>query len=165
MTTPDRARTNGLKAFETVRKVLVRRGWEPVPTEFEGMLRVDLRSDGLPIAEILADVRIDYERFLYYVVFGEKVPVLQLAQTMEFVTRANYDMVTGNFELDLTRRVVRFKSSIDFTHVPLTTRLVENVILSTKSAVDTYADALVEVIQGKKTARAAIRRAERELVL
>jgi hypothetical protein len=153
----DRSRQNGLSALKTVRKVLSHVGWEPMTTNIEGVLRIDFGEDNIPIAEALADVRIDTERFLYYLNFRDRAPGKYRNQTMEFITRANFDLVTGNFELNLDTGRVRFKSSIDFTESELSETLIRNAILSAMDAVERYADALVAVMSGEKKATQAIK--------
>ncbi|HEV8430875.1 MAG TPA: YbjN domain-containing protein [Pyrinomonadaceae bacterium] len=160
MAETDRARKNGLKALKNVKKVLKTTGWEPEETEKEGVLRVDFSGDNIPIVDALADVRIDYERFLYYLNFRERAPVKQRPETMEFVTRVNYDMVIGNFELNLDNGFVRFKSSVDFTGAELAPALIRDAIKSAMDAVEQYADAIVEVMHGRKKARKALHDAE-----
>jgi hypothetical protein len=156
----DRARKNGLKALKNVKKVLKTVGWDPEETDEEGVLRVDFSEDNIPIADALADVRIDYERFLYYLNFREKAPVRYRPETMEFVTRVNYDLVIGNFELNLENGSVRFKSSVDFTGFELEGPMIRDAIKSAMDAVEDYADALVAVMKGKKKAKKALEDAE-----
>lgn len=160
MPKPDRARTNGLKALETVEKVLTDVGWEPASTETDGVLRVDFSTDGTPIIDALADVRIDSERFVYYLNFRDRAPAKHRVETMEFVTRANFDLVIGNFELNLDDGAVRLKSSVDFTGVVLSEKLVTNAIQSAMDVVEVYADALVTVMRGEATAVQAIKATE-----
>ena len=156
----DRARKNGLKAFKTVKRVLTKIGWEPEETEKEGVLRVDFSVDKIPIAEAIADVRVDYERFLYYLIFKNRALSKYRSETMEFVTRVNFDLVIGNFEFNLDEGLVRFKSSIDFTAVELTEPLIRDAIKSAMEAVEQYAGAIVDVMRGKKDAVQALNDAD-----
>lgn len=156
----DGARKNGLKAFRTVKKVLTAIGWEPEETDTEGLLRIDFTTDKSPVLEALADVRIEYERFLYYITFRDITPTKYRSQMMEFLTRANYDMVSGNFEFNLDNGSTRFKNCIDFTSSELTERLVRNVITCAMDAVELYADAFVNVARGRKTPKLALKEAE-----
>jgi hypothetical protein len=156
----NRAEKNGLKAFETVERVLTAVGWQPEETDYEGVLRIDFSSDNIPVSEGLADVRIEYERFLFYLSFRDRAPVKQRREVMTFLTRANYDLVIGNFEFNLDDGGVRFKSSIDFTNVDLSETLIRNTIRSSMDAVEQYADALVMVIRGELNAQKALDEAE-----
>lgn len=160
MPAADQARKNGLKALKNVKEVLKTTGWDPQETEKEGVLRVDFSVDNIPIDEAIADVRIDYERFLYYLNFRQKAPVKQRHETMEFVTRVNYDLVIGNFELNLENGFVRFKSAVDFTGTELVPPLIRDAIKSAMDAVELYADAIVDVMHGKKKAKKALEDAE-----
>lgn len=153
-------RKNGLRAFGVVREVLHGIGWNPVETEYEGVLKIDFSSDQIPISEALAEVRLDYERFIYYLNFADRAEPKWRGATMEFVTRANFDMITGNFELNLDSGLVRFKSSIDFTSSELSGRLVRNVITSAMDVVEHYAEALVSVLEGRKAVEVALRSVE-----
>lgn len=160
MAAADRARKNGLQALKNVKEVLKTTGWDPEETEKEGVLRVDFSVDNIPVDEAIADVRIDYERFLYYLNFREKAPVKQRRETMEFVTRVNYDLVIGNFELNLENGFVRFKSAVDFTGTELVQPLIRDAIKSAMDAIELYADAIVDVMQGRKKAKKALEDAE-----
>jgi hypothetical protein len=160
MAQTNRAVKNGLKALKTVRKVLASIGWNPEETDYEGVLRVDFSGDDIPIAEALADIRMEYERFIYYLNFRERVPAKQHQEVMVFLTRANVDLVTGNFEFNLDEGTIRFKSSIDFTSVELSKTLIRNVIRSSRDAVEQYAGAAVKVIRGEWNAKQALEDAE-----
>jgi hypothetical protein len=160
MANPDRARANGLKAFQTVREVLTEVGWEPQPTDTEGMLTVDFSVDDIPVSEAIAEVRIEMERFVYYLNFRDRAAPANRAEAMEFVTRANFGLVIGNFELNLANGAVRLKASVDFTGVVLSRKLVTNVIQSLMDVAETYGDAYAAVSRGKKKAAAAIEEAE-----
>jgi hypothetical protein len=160
MAEASRARSNGLRALKTVKKVLADVGWKPEATGIEGVLRIDFSTDNTPVADAIADVRIEYERFLYYLNFRDRAPPARRTQTMEFVTRANYDLVIGNFEFNLDDGSVRFKSSIDFTGTDLGPALVRDAIRSATDVVELYADALVAVVRGQMSAVKALQEAE-----
>jgi hypothetical protein len=151
------ARDNGLKAFYSVKKVLIDTGWDPEPTGAEGILTVDFTGDKIPIKNALADVRVDLERFIFYLNFSDKVPKKTLVQTMEFVTRANMDLVIGNFELNLDARTIRFKGSLDFTGAILTEPLIRDLIKSSMDAVEYFSDTLMTVVKGNKNALEALK--------
>jgi hypothetical protein len=162
MATPDRARKNGLKAAKTVQGVLKTVGWEPEETDEEAVLRIDFSTDNTPVSDALAKVRVDIERFIFLINFRDQAAPKTRAQVAEFITRANYDMVIGNFELDYETGSVRFKSSVDFTEAMLSEELVRNAIQSAMDVVEHY-DALVEVMRGAKRAKEAVEEAESRL--
>lgn len=163
MNEEERARRNGLQALATVERVLTEIGWEPQRTEIEEVLMVDFEVDDIPISDAQFEVRVDYERFVCRFNFKDRVAPARENDALQFLAYTNYDLVIGNFELDLQTGSIRVKSSIDFSGAVLDGRLIRNAIRSGMDVVEHYADLLVEVISGKKDANEAIREAEAEL--
>lgn len=153
-------RKNGLKALKTVEEFIIKIGWQPQKTSIDEVLLVDFESEGIPISNVLFDVRVDYERFLCYFNFKDTVSKKKQLQVIEFITRANFDLVIGNFELDMDSGIVRFKSSIDFTGIELNQTLIRNTVKSAMDVVEDYAEAMVKVLTGKIKARNAIQEIE-----
>lgn len=158
-----RAVENGQKGFRAVKQVLTQMGWEPEATDFEGVLRVDFEDDNIPIDEATAEIRMEHERFLFYMHFGDRVPSKYRNQVMDFITRANFGLATGNFEMNLLEGTVRFKIGIDFTNSELSKPMIRANIRSAMDVVEQYGDSLLEVMKGKKTPEKAIEEAERYL--
>ena len=65
----------------------------------------------------------------------------------ELITRINYGLRVGNFELDLDGGEIRFKSSFDFTDIQLSDRLILNVLLTCPYAMDRFLPALRALLQ------------------
>ena len=82
--------------------------------------------------------------------FFSKCPVTappdKRATVAEFVARANYDLILGNFELDFTDGEIRFKTSIGVLHDRLTNALVDQMIFANIIMMDRYLPALMKVI-------------------
>ena len=57
---------------------------------------------------------------LFYSVLPLNVPCGQASAIAEFITRANYGMALGNFELDFNDGEVRYKTSVDVTETEIT---------------------------------------------
>ena len=156
-------RENGLRAMKTIKTLLTKIGWDPQKTDIEEVLLVDLSDENLPIISAHFDVRLDYERFLFYLNFKDHVPKKYLDETIKFITLVNYDLVIGNFELNIYDGFIRFKSSIDFTQVVLNETLIRNMIKSSMDTVEQYADALLDVMNGNKNALDALDEAEQDI--
>jgi hypothetical protein len=63
----------------------------------------------------------------------------------EFLTRANYGLYIGNFELDYADGEIRYKSSIDFEGVPLSVELIRNTLYPALQLMDRYLPGLMKV--------------------
>ncbi|MDI1443672.1 YbjN domain-containing protein [Polyangium sp. 6x1] len=103
----------------------------------------------------------ELERVVVYVLFEPKAKKELRAELAEFVTRANFGMGDGNFEMDFDDGSVRFKVALDYTDEPLSALLVRNMIFDAMDTTEVYADALARVIAGKAKAKSAVRAAEK----
>lgn len=71
------------------------------------------------------------------------------AEVMEFLTRANFALPVGNFELDLDDGEVCFKTSLDLEDVELTPAMCRNLVDNNLMVMGTYFDALTSVMKGE----------------
>ena len=58
-----------------------------------------------------AQIREEPGRFIFYSVPAAKAPEARRAAVAEFITRVNYGMVLGNFEMDYSDGEIRYKTS------------------------------------------------------
>lgn len=72
----------------------------------------------------------------------------------EFLTRANYGMVIGNFEMDYSDGEIRYKTSIDVENSPTTTALVKPLLYANCLMMDRYLPGITQVIAGGEPAAA-----------
>jgi hypothetical protein len=107
-----------------------------------------------------AQVREALEQFVFYSVCPMNVPEDKRGAVAEFLTRANYGLTVGNFEMNYGDGEVRFKTSIDVEGDRLSTALVRQLVYSNVTMVDTYLPGIMSVIYGGVSPAEAI--AERE---
>jgi len=93
-------------------------------------------------------------RFLTFV--EGRVPATRRREAMEFITRANYGLLVGNFEFDLDDGEVRFKAAGDYEDGDMSQSQFRNLLFLSVSMVDRYFPGLQSVIQGSSDAAAAI---------
>ena len=98
----------------------------------------------------------DCEQLMFYSVWPEPVPEPRRAAVMEFVTRANYGLPVGNFELDLEDGEVRMKTSLDLEGVELSGSLCGNLVDTNLAAMGRYLEGLLAVVAGEATPAEAI---------
>lgn len=98
----------------------------------------------------------DAEQLMFYSVWLEEVPKARRDEVMAFVTRANYGLHVGNFELDLDDGEVRLKTSIDIENIELTQQLCRNLVDMNLALMGRYIDGLAAVVAGEYAARDAI---------
>ena len=152
---------NGVRAFEAVGKFMEEDGWHPQPLDENFVYRAYFVGHNGEVT-CFAQVRPDLEQFIFYVVMPVRVPANMRVMVAEYITRANYGLRIGNFEMDFDDGEVRYKSSLDFEGVELTTGLIRNAIYPAVQTMDRYLPGLLSVIFGGKSAEEAILAIEEE---
>ncbi|VTR96676.1 YbjN domain-containing protein [Tuwongella immobilis] len=82
------------------------------------------------------------------------------SRVMEFITRANWGMRIGNFELDLSDGEIRYKTSIDVEGGNLVNKMIDNLLQANLSTMDRYYNGLMECIYSDKSPESIIRAIE-----
>jgi hypothetical protein len=100
------------------------------------------------------------EILLCYAYAGFYVPGARLAAAAEYLTRANYNLLLGNFELDYRDGEVRCKASISFVDEALTAGLISQVMYVPSRHMDNYIPGLLAVVYGQADPAAEIARIE-----
>ena len=152
---------NGVRAFEAVGKFMEEDGWHPQPLDENFVYRAYFVGHNGEVT-CFAQVRPDLEQFIFYVVMPVRVPANMRVTVAEYITRTNYGLRIGNFEMDFDDGEVRYKSSLDFEGVELTTGLIRNAIYPAVQTMDRYLPGLLSVIFGGKSAEEAILAIEEE---
>jgi len=100
------------------------------------------------------EIREDAQQLLIYSVFPLTVPEERLDEGARFVTRANWGLTLGNFELDLDDGEIRYKTSADFEGADIPDAMVDHLFLANVITSDRYLPALRAVIDGADAASA-----------
>ncbi|MGH9125105.1 MAG: YbjN domain-containing protein [Acidimicrobiales bacterium] len=87
-------------------------------------------------------------QLLVHSVRDDRIPEGRRAAVGTFVTRANYGMVLGNFEMDLDDGELRFKTSIDVGGDRLSEALLEHLVLANIAAFGRYLPGIDAVVSG-----------------
>jgi hypothetical protein len=94
--------------------------------------------------------------FLFYSLSPVNVPEDKRLLVAEFLTRANYGLYIGNFELDFDDGEVRYKTSIDIEGDRLTSQLVGNMVYTSVLMMDRYLPGIMRVIYGNASPSEAL---------
>ncbi|MFW5691565.1 MAG: YbjN domain-containing protein, partial [Chloroflexota bacterium] len=96
-----------------------------------------------------AQAREKQEQFVFYSVAPVNVPEDRRSAVAEYVTRANYGMIIGNFEMDYEDGEVRYKTSIGIEGAALTPSLARHLVYTNVVVMDRYLPGLLRVIYGE----------------
>jgi len=153
------ASANALLAFDVLGKFLDEDGWHPHRLDNRyvyGMVYSGKHGD----IRCYAQIRMDLEQFIFYAISPMKAQEEVRRDVAEFITRANYGLRIGNYEMDYADGEVRYKSSIDFENDTLSPSLIRNCIYAAVQTMDHYLVGLMRVIFGGATALEAIEEVE-----
>ncbi len=106
--------------------------------------------------QLVFDVKEDSSQLIIYTIVPQHVPEAYRCEISEFLTRANYGIIIGNFELDFDDGEVRYKTSIDVEGGELTPAMVHQMTLYGISTTDRYFPGIMAVCYGGKSAQAAV---------
>ncbi len=102
----------------------------------------------------------ELERLIFYSVLPVKVPAEMRPAIAEFVTRANYGLIIGNFEMDYSDGEVRFKTSIDVEGGELTLPMVKTLVYANVLMMDKYLPGIMATLYGGTSPEEAVARVE-----
>ena len=136
-----------MRLLKTVESFLRDDGWDFAPIDSRTVLKTGYQGEHGSWT-CYAQTREDDQQFLFYAICPIKAPDKKRAAVAEFITRANYGMVIGNFEMDYEDGEVRFKCSIDLEGSDLTEPLVRSAVYWAVMMMDKYLPGLLKVIGG-----------------
>ena len=135
---------DGWSAYENIEQFLDIDGWSPQP--IDGMTAFSCRFYGTNGEyRVVAHVNIELEQLYCYACSPTMVPESRRREVAEYLTRANYGLRIGNFEMDLRDGEVRYKSSVDFEGVGLSHQLIRTTLYPAVGTFDRYYPGLLRV--------------------
>lgn len=115
-----------------------------------GMLGADFSGDDT-VWTCIANISEENRQFVFYSIFPAYISEQGRAEVMEFITRVNYGLSIGNFELDLQDGEVRFKTSIDVEGSELSFELWRHIVYLNVTTMNTYLRGIEAVAAGSIT--------------
>ncbi|MFP4101713.1 YbjN domain-containing protein [Coleofasciculus sp.] len=109
-----------------------------------------------------ARARENEQQFVFYSICPVTVPKAKRRALAEFIARANYGMIIGNFELDFAEGEVAYKTSIDVEGSTLTFPQMKRLVDTNVAMMDRYLPGIKSVIQGDASPEEAIAKIEKQ---
>lgn len=133
--------------LEAAKRFFTEDEWPFSEIEGKAMLRTGFSGDNGNWT-CIARAREEQEQFIFYSIAPNNVPEDRRLAAAEFLTRANYGLVIGNFELDFSDGEVRYKTSIDVEGDRLTSPLLKQMVYANVLTMDRYMPGLMAVTYG-----------------
>jgi len=143
------------KILEEIRKFFKDDQWPFTEMEGKTILRTGFSGKNGKWT-CFAQARESQQQFIFYSVCPNAAPEDKRPPAMEFITRANYGLVIGNFEMDISDGEIRYKTSIDVEGGELTHVLIRQVVYSNVMTMNKYLPGLMSVLYANVSPEQAI---------
>ncbi len=107
-----------------------------------------------------AQAKDEVDRFVFYSVMETNIPPNKRSAVAEYLTRANYGLVIGNFEMDFSDGEVRYKTSIDVEGGELTTGMVKTLVYTNVLMMNKYLPGIMAVVYADASPADAVAKVE-----
>lgn len=145
--------------FDTMVRFFTEDDWKFRQIEDKPILSMGFRGDN-GTWMCYAQAKDDRGQFVFYSVMDSNVPADKRQAVAEFLTRANYGLTLGNFEMDFSDGEVRYKTSVDVEGGQLTTQMVKTLVYVNVLMMDKYLPGIMSVIYAGISPADAIARIE-----
>lgn len=145
--------TESLKVFDALVKYLNEDGWSPQRVDDKYVLRMSFKGANGSFT-VYAQVAGEHDQCLFYAYSPLTVPEAQRAPMAEFISRANYGMRIGNFEMDYGDGELRYKAAFDFEGYEVVPKCFETSIYPAVRMMDRYLPGVMAVLSGQAPADA-----------
>ncbi|HEY5118545.1 MAG TPA: YbjN domain-containing protein, partial [Anaerolineales bacterium] len=143
------------KILDGIRKFFVDDQWPFTEMEGKTILRTGFSGKNGKWT-CFAQARENQQQFIFYSVCPNAAPDDKRPAAMEFITRANYGLVIGNFEMDVSDGEIRYKTSIDVEGGELNHVLIRQVVYSNVMTMNKYLPGLMSVLYANVSPEQAI---------
>ncbi|NES86249.1 MAG: YbjN domain-containing protein [Moorea sp. SIO2B7] len=103
-----------------------------------------------------ARAREKQQQFVFYSICPIKILDSKIQAIAEFIARANYGMIIGNFELNFTNGEIRYKTSIDVQGDLISSALIKQVVYANVTMMDEYLPGILAVVDKDVSSAEAI---------
>jgi uncharacterized protein YjbI with pentapeptide repeats len=140
--------------FDTVVRFFQEDKWGFYQHGDEPFLRIDASGENGEYT-CNAIVNEEAQRFLFYSLCPIKPKNKQRLAIAEYLTRANFGLQIGNFELDFVDGEIRYKTSIDIKGGQLSLTQIETMVYLNVSVMDMHLPGIIAVIYGEVSPKQA----------
>jgi GTP-binding protein EngB required for normal cell division len=146
--------------FETMVNFFEKDDWSFDEVESGKTLRLKVElENGSYICYGIADD--ENNSFRFYSISPVKIPKNKYLPIAEFLARANYGLILGNFEMDFRDGEIRYKTSI-IVDSELSDAVLKRIVYDNLSTLDEYFPGFMKIIYGNISPEEAINQIENE---
>ncbi len=145
--------------FDIVVQFFKEDDWRFERIEGKPMLKMGFKGQNATF-RLLAVAKDEKHRASFYSVLDINIPAEKRQAIAEYLTRANYGLEIGNFEMDFSDGEVRYKTSIDVEGGQLVTGMVKTLVYTNVLMMDRYYPGIMSVLYGGVSPADAVAKVE-----
>lgn len=132
--------------FEILINFFQKNNWSYSQHETEPILRMGYQGENGEW-NCIARTKDQPSQFIFYSLCPVNVPPKKRLEIAEFLTKVNYGLIVGNFEMDFQDGEVRYKTyGINLENHPLSLELIGQLIFVNVMTMDQYLPGMMSVI-------------------
>jgi hypothetical protein len=139
---------------QSLQSILDKQGWQFYKIS-NSIVRIDVDGKAATWSTLVNCID-EYQQLIVYSICPNKAPEMKLSEMQEFLTRVNFGLKFGNFELDLEDGEIRFKTSIQFAGDCDPAPMIEECLSLNIVTFDRYLPGILQVIFTDATPKDAI---------
>jgi hypothetical protein len=133
------------EALEQVVELFRAKDWKFEVDEESDLVRTGIEGDN-GHWQVMAIASDEDDAVLMLSLFPQKCPANRRAPCAELLTRINFGMMMGCFEMDFESGKIHFKATLPFARGNLNAALLENVVMVNLARMDRFLPAIMSVI-------------------
>jgi Putative bacterial sensory transduction regulator len=143
---------NVTRAEEALHGVLAEIGWTTGIGVSDASYRVDLGPPHVPVSDVVVGIDRRSQVLVFLANLCPEAPAANRDHVGRLINRVNWDLMTGNFEMDEDDGAVRFRSTVEFGGGELTGQTIRRAILTAMEILEAHAERISAAIaEGQRT--------------
>ncbi|AFZ10961.1 protein of unknown function DUF1790 (plasmid) [Oscillatoria nigro-viridis PCC 7112] len=142
---PSQSTNTPLNILQTIANFFTAENWPFVTVQDEQILQMAVEGQNEKLT-CYAQVIEEQSLFIFYSICPIEAPESKRKALAEFLTLVNYDLIIGNFQLNLTSGQIRYKTSLDVSDSTLSTTQIKNLVYTNITMMDSHLPEILSVI-------------------
>ncbi|NWJ98121.1 MAG: YbjN domain-containing protein [Chloroflexi bacterium] len=148
-----------INLFETISAFFKEQEWPTFQLEGETTLQTSFQGDNGKWTCYARTVE-SSKQIVFYSVYPVNVPEAKRTTMAEFITRANYGLIVGNFEMDYEDGELRYKTSVGLEGEEPSPALLRHLVFVNVLTTDKYLPGIMKLAYNDISATEALKAVE-----
>lgn len=143
-----------MSLFQVLYEILKDNGWEFDFDTKNEIIKLEIRGVNANFRSFLL-VDEEQESLLCNTHINQKIPHAKRLEVCDFMSRVNYELANGNFEMDMDNGEIRYRTFLDLADAEPSKEQILNIVWNGVLGFDTYYPGLMRLVYGNCSAEDA----------